>query len=974
MKMKKFFTWALVFVVALMSSCSQDDFSGGQQTGEVDFTIKTSLPKSISTYSESTKGTDKGGASNVDKEKYLLRYICEAWTKENPRRLAWRSEQTVEDFSSAVEFKARLLAMNYDFVFWADFVDKENPQDKHYKTTNSDGLQDIELITGHGLSDDARDAYYAVQNVNLTQAGANITEVKLQRPFGKIRLVASDKVDGLLTDRPALAKIDYVQTTLPAGFNALTKLTTEKVVNLEETYTSVPVVEQFTVGGESKDCYVLSFDYIFASSSTPSVAFNVKSFSDEAGTKLIGNKDISAIPVVANKLTTVIGNLYTFDGKVSISVDDNFMNGEEIVPVVEVESVNLVADALKNSSAVKVVQKVSGTTVVSIPNYALPETMNAPAQISLDLSAGIEGEQTLTIEDNQTTPFTGTIAITVPDDNAGSVTINANKAHVIVYGKYGNIISQTSPTTLVVAKGAVVEKLTVTEGNAKIYGTVNQMEEVANGCKVYLVIGQGTDRLEMSIKDAYAEVKSKNYNGLVLTEGLYPLDANIDNVDGRNGWYFPIDKNGFELLGEGAKEKIIVYGREIKPNATWQTQNLITVLAENVCISGITMKIKVEANKTIEITKSGFVMEDCLVLPNDIVAGADLEYGGSVYFSREATSGTVNNCIIKKGTVSFDGIMQGNFTISNCQFEEAAYGDYPIISTPNWTSNDVTKSTMQVNITGTKFNGMKEFGSGITYAPVRPSYGTINLSNCVFPAKGCYWEGRDASKIVIDGSPVFTPQTIIDMIAGANDGDVISLPKGIYLMTSTIPVTKAVTINGAPDGGTILRTSGSKDLFRISGAATLSDLVIEKTDKANQTLCSVTGNRVTIKDSKFTGMYVDGDAEVTRGIVPNAGVADLTIEGNVFEALRQPAYLQSTGTVANNVVRGTRGWVVCVNYEMAFSGNSFENNAVDIAIIANNQASSPYYTDIASISSANNGASVEDQLRGLKAKDGQLLP
>lgn len=218
-----------------------------------------------------------------------------------------------------------------------------------------------------------------------------------------------------------------------------------------------------------------------------------------------------------------------------------------------------------------------------------------------------------------------------------------------------------------------------------------------------------------------------------------------------------------------------------------------------------------------------------------------------------------------------------------------------------------------------------------------------------------------------------TVDSLISAIASAKAGDVIMLAPVKYTITETINVDKAVTIKGADNFGTEIVTTGGNPVFNLSAAATLDGIYISKEDKANQHLVIITANDATVRNSKFVGQYVKGDNEVVRAIVPNAGITGYVISGNYFESVRQPAYLEGAGTVTDNIVKNTRGWVVCVNHDITFTGNSFEGNAVDIAIIANGQTHSDNYTDLAAISEANNGAHVENQLIKATAKNGKLV-
>lgn len=120
-----------------------------------------------------------------------------------------------------------------------------------------------------------------------------------------------------------------------------------------------------------------------------------------------------------------------------------------------------------------------------------------------------------------------------------------------------------------------------------------------------------------------------------------------------------------------------------------------------------------------------------------------------------------------------------------------------------------------------------------------------------------------------------------------------------------------------------------------------------------------TGSSVT--NCNFEGLF-NGGSEVSRGIIMEAGVEDVVISGNTFKNLRQPAYVEGSGVIADNYVEGTRGFVVCSNSEFTFTGNSFGVNfADDFAIIYNN-SDIDNYQDTKALSEANNNASVDNQV------------
>lgn len=211
-----------------------------------------------------------------------------------------------------------------------------------------------------------------------------------------------------------------------------------------------------------------------------------------------------------------------------------------------------------------------------------------------------------------------------------------------------------------------------------------------------------------------------------------------------------------------------------------------------------------------------------------------------------------------------------------------------------------------------------------------------------------------------------------EAVADAQPGDTITLQKEIVL-TETITVNQAITITAAD--GVVVKTSGSNTLFALSNNAVLDGVSIEKTDKTTQNSLVTMQAGTKVLNCVFTGLYKDGDSEVVRGIVTYGGATNIEISKNVFTALRQPAYIEggSTGTVANNEVTGTRGWVICGDSDMAFTGNTSVDNAVDFAVINNNNNVNNYAGETTAISKANGGAYVENQVAGISAEDGQFF-
>ncbi len=206
-----------------------------------------------------------------------------------------------------------------------------------------------------------------------------------------------------------------------------------------------------------------------------------------------------------------------------------------------------------------------------------------------------------------------------------------------------------------------------------------------------------------------------------------------------------------------------------------------------------------------------------------------------------------------------------------------------------------------------------------------------------------------------------------DAINAANPGDVIHV-HGTYVnpINNTINVNKSVTIEG--ESSAKIQTSGTLHLFNVSAAGvTIRDIEIEKTDNSvDQNLILVTANNFELANSDIHALYLMGEAEITRALEIGGSLTGLNIHDNTFRALRQPAYINNgtSGTIANNLTKGTRGWVILTDTDLTFTGNTWgtgsEVNYYDIAMLS---AATNNYPDsrVVQISEDNNQAVVENQ-------------
>lgn len=334
--MKNLSTFLTIMAVALTTVSCRSEMETGNNS---EISITVAIPNPIDTYTKAPLASDAfshlGGAMIVDPSAFDLRYIVEVWSNEETPKLQYRDTQCVDDnfTTTSVLFKIPAQSLPCHLVFWADFVKQGHSEDLHYIT--DDNLQNIcyaDDITSVGnLATDDMDAYYAVVPI---ESISNDQEhnVVLKRPFGKIRLLATDKVDGGEIEglKPVIASIDFKDEPFANTYNALTgKATADRSKNFTNRFDFNIIQEDALVNDVAyEDVYLLGYDYFFVTDQNPSYALDVTVYGDKAKTFPLATKKLSGIPVVENKLTTVIGNFYSSHGNIKIIVDDKFDNQE----------------------------------------------------------------------------------------------------------------------------------------------------------------------------------------------------------------------------------------------------------------------------------------------------------------------------------------------------------------------------------------------------------------------------------------------------------------------------------------------------------------------------------------------------------------------------------------------------------------------------------------------------------------------
>lgn len=323
----------------LFSACSQDLDQTGPNPGEEVVRIQLEAPEAMQ-LTRSVAGTNsaKGGLTNVDWTKYDVRYQLAVYSEDGTQLLIAPQSKVYDTYGPAT-FEFRLTPnTTYKFVAWADFVTQGSEEDLHYNTAD---LTHISIITDNDqdktINDESRDAFFVTKNIAV---GQTLNEsLTLKRPFAKIRVVTTDwdESNGAVA-KPDNFKITYHDCKRFSGLNAVSG---EAIGEADADASTVYVAEiatdasgeKFYEGGydATSTNRTLIVDYLLATSDQQAIHFKLDML---AGTTPVISRDFTTnIPIQRNYLTTLIGNLLSVGGSITIDIDENFDGTENTVEV-----------------------------------------------------------------------------------------------------------------------------------------------------------------------------------------------------------------------------------------------------------------------------------------------------------------------------------------------------------------------------------------------------------------------------------------------------------------------------------------------------------------------------------------------------------------------------------------------------------------------------------------------------------------
>ena len=375
----------LTALVLGAASCQKDFTADVESRGEVDVQLSVAAPELIGATrtdddTQNTLNSAYGaidyldgapvGDYRVDWNDVDLRYSLEVYDVNNlgaPILDAPIKDRMViiKDKYEPVKFDLRLIPnRDYQFVIFADFVpqgtaasavDYANQSELGLRHTIGDNLTQITIKQRDdqnklidALNDELADSYFKTftyKPTNNTTNNINDTEdVILQRPYAKVRVIATDLAELNLNVEPKYVAINYNNTPILTAFNAVTgeisvdKNYDDKAFEFEyvddirtnrvnHVYNDDYDAKEDTADNGTKRASHLTLftDYILATADQSPISFTMTVF-DEAK-KPIKTVDFNTnIPVQRNHLTTIIGNVLTAATDVTVTIDDNFAN------------------------------------------------------------------------------------------------------------------------------------------------------------------------------------------------------------------------------------------------------------------------------------------------------------------------------------------------------------------------------------------------------------------------------------------------------------------------------------------------------------------------------------------------------------------------------------------------------------------------------------------------------------------------
>ena len=726
--------FALAALVLGLASCQQEFNDVAQLGGEVDFQLKVDAAElatragvdgvddTNNAYDSAFGAIDylQGGNGvdeyRVDWTEVDLRYSLEVYDAganyedtDNVKPVKDRMVKIVDAYEPVV-FDLRLVpGRNYHFVVFADFVPNGASNDPNvayqstlgiHHTIGSD-LRSIQ-IKDDAINDERCDAYFATKEVTVKHQALTTGDIVLQRPYGKLRVIATDLAELNLNVDPAWVEVTYTAQH-PQHFNAVTGNVTGFVdgdYGFTSTYNALykdvnkgGLANHFYNAGydSGSDAYstvnadgvkrhthmTLFTDYILGSNTvgeqTP-VQFTMTVY-DKANNPIKTTQFNTTIPIERNHLTTIVGNVLTSATEITVTINDNFANANDeltnndFYKVVVTDGYELVKAAMEqyrvildggvdengNKLPITVTIKDFEKYYAELNTRAAQTTYTFPNGTEIDLN----GYTLIIVNENAETPL-----IVVEGDNELNIVDTSNEGTGAIVAEGTGVAIQNNGTLNVEGVELESENGTVIENN----GETNITESTLNN-------GALTNN----------ENGEANITGGELTEGALTNngEANIAGADLSAG---SVENNGMANVNGGTVENgAIANGENATVGSYIKTAEGLQA-AINAAVVGTANEFTLDADIEGDVTinqKEGV---------NITINGNGKKFDGTIFVDGKNRHNGAETLVIKN--IKFEtsttaaetkyfikGLTAGNsyphnITITDCSFESTVAKNY----------------------------------------------------------------------------------------------------------------------------------------------------------------------------------------------------------------------------------------------------------------------------------------------------------
>ena len=531
--MRKFL--ALAALVLGLASCQNEPEGLNVVTGgEIDTVVTVAIPEAETRSSaDSAVGAFKDGVCTEGVMRYILQVYYNGETNDQNRQVKYSNETTVS-------FPVRLVPnRDYQFVVWADVVEATDSESAYY---NTDDLKNITLKDNSWVAmDEKRDAFTATETINFN--GSLSINIPLYRPFAKLRVVATDYDE--LANQPGGAVVPHHATVKyytkhRVAFNAYAGTAMEaEAENIEHhQYEIKTYANENTLTGD----HTIFSDYFFAENSAENndvVRFEIEVF-EQNGQLIKKNEFTTDIPVKANYLTTLKGDVLTEGNDITVEVEDPFQNGSEWNPGnddydVEVwDGVTITAPAYNENTKTYTVK--NGAELAWIAQEVNNGTKFEGKTVILAKNINLGGHEWTPIGGAKF--FDGTF--NGNNKTVGDFKVTTKEGHAGLFGNARGIIKDLTVVNVTIVAnhyaGAIVGQGYVKMNNChanNIDITLSSKNE--DGDKAGGLVGQNCEGANMYITNSTAKnVKIQGYRDLGGIAGMAHYDGKVTDCSVEN--------------------------------------------------------------------------------------------------------------------------------------------------------------------------------------------------------------------------------------------------------------------------------------------------------------------------------------------------------------------------------------------------------------------------------------------------------